>query len=163
MTKSQLRCQIYVSQGQGQAPPPPPPPLFLDQTEARRAEKKLLETAPLPLSECVDLLLQALYQKLQRTIKWSFKTVNYWSNKFSTATLICNPFQSSSSLSISAFFYIGCVLYTFLSSFEQLFLKFTQNMVAVNKNDNKVIISIVQVTHIDQEHFTVIVKVSMKY
>ena len=36
-------------------------------------------------------------------------------------------------------------------------------MVAVNKNDNKVIISIVQVTHIDQEHFTAIVKVSMKY
>ena len=28
---------------------PGPPPLFLDQTEARRAEKKFLETAPTPL------------------------------------------------------------------------------------------------------------------
>ena len=36
-------------------------------------------------------------------------------------------------------------------------------MVAVNKYDNKFIISIVLVTHIDQEHFTLIVKVSMKY
>ena len=27
---------------------PPAPPLFLDQTEARRAEKIFLETAPLP-------------------------------------------------------------------------------------------------------------------
>ena len=53
--------------GGAQAPPPPPPRLFLDQIEARRAEKKLLETAPLPLSEGLDLLLQALYQKLQRT------------------------------------------------------------------------------------------------
>ena len=33
--------------GEGQAHHPPPPPrLFLDQIEARRAEKKLLETAP---------------------------------------------------------------------------------------------------------------------
>ena len=101
--------------------------------------------------------------KVAKNKKLTFKTVNYWSNRFSTATLICNPFQSSSSLSIRAFFNIGCVFNTLLSSFEQLFLKFTQNMVAVNKNDNKVIISIVQVTHIDQEHFTVIVKVSMKY
>ena len=68
--------------------------------------------------------------------------MNYWSNKFSKATLICNPFQSSSSLSIRALFYIGCVFYTFLSSFEQLFLKFTQNMVAFNKNGNEFIISV---------------------
>ena len=84
MTKSQLRCQIYVSQGQGGSragpggggggggarhppPPPPTPPLFLDQTEARRAEKKTFGDCPLPLSEGLDLLLQALYQKLQRT------------------------------------------------------------------------------------------------
>ena len=150
----------------GPAPSPPPPPsprLFLYQSEARRAEKKTFGDCPLPLSEGLDLPLHALYQKLQRTIKWSFKTVNYWSNKFSTATLICNPFQSSSSLSISALFYIGCVFYTFLSSFEHLVLKFTQDMVAVNKYDNKFIISIVLVTHIDQEHFTLIVKVSMKY
>jgi len=60
-------------------------------------------------------------------------------------------------LSIRAFFCIGCVFYTFLSCFEQLFLKFTQNMVAVNKYDNKFIISIALVTHIDQEHFTLIV------
>ena len=34
------------------------------------------------------------------------------------------------------------VFFTLLSSFEQLFLKFIQNMVAVNKNGNKFIISI---------------------
>ena len=51
----------------------PPPPLFLDQTETRRAEKKIkLETPaptppPLASSEGLDPLLQALYQKLQRT------------------------------------------------------------------------------------------------
>ena len=35
---------------------PAPPPLFLDQTEAGRAEKKCFETAPppLPLSEGTD-------------------------------------------------------------------------------------------------------------
>ena len=147
----------------GPAPSPPPLPVYFYTKVRPEGPKKDFWRLPLPSSEGLDLPLHALYQKLQRTIKWSFKTVNYWSNKFSTATLICNPFQSSSSLSIRAFFYIGCVLYTFLSSFEQLFLKFTQNMVAVNKNDNKVIISIVQVTHIDQEHFTAIVKVSMKY
>ena len=42
----------------------------------------------------------------------------------------------------------GPVFYTFLSSFEHLFLKFTQNMVAVNIYDNKFIISIALVTHI---------------
>ena len=29
--------------------PAPPPPLFLDQTEARRAENILLETGPAPI------------------------------------------------------------------------------------------------------------------
>ena len=49
MTKSQLRCQIYVSQasgGEGQALPGPP--LFLDQTEARRAENKFWRPLPTP-------------------------------------------------------------------------------------------------------------------
>ena len=36
-------------------------------------------------------------------------------------------------------------------------------MVAVNNSDSKFIISISLVTHTDQEHFTLIVKVSMKY
>ena len=31
-----------------------PPPLFLDQTEARRAEKVFFETAPPPLSQGLD-------------------------------------------------------------------------------------------------------------
>ena len=35
------------------SPASPPPPLFLDQTEARRAEKKIFETAPL-LSQGLD-------------------------------------------------------------------------------------------------------------
>ena len=73
MTKSQLRCQIYVSQvsgGEGQALPPP---LFLDQTEARRAENKFWRPLPTrpppppPLSEGLNPPLQALYQELQRT------------------------------------------------------------------------------------------------
>ena len=33
----------------------PAPPLYLDQTEARRAEKKIFETSrPPPLSQCLD-------------------------------------------------------------------------------------------------------------
>ena len=47
---------MYNSGGsrEGALPPPPPPslPLFLDQTEARRAEKKI-ET-PTPLSQGLD-------------------------------------------------------------------------------------------------------------
>ena len=154
MTKSPLRCQIFkfpkpmAVPWVGPPPPPPPPPFIFIPKWGPKGRKKTFGDCPLPLSEGLDLPLHALYQKLQRTIKWSFKTVNYWSNKFSTATLICNPFQSSSSLSISALFYIGCVFYTFLSSFEHLFLKFTQNMVAVNIYDNKFIISIALVTHI---------------
>ena len=72
MTKSQLRCQIYVSQvsgGEGQALPGPR--LFLDQTEARRAENKFWRPLPTPppppLSEGLNPPLQALYQELQRT------------------------------------------------------------------------------------------------
>ena len=34
--------------GRGTCPPPQPPPLFLDQTEARRAEKKLFGDHPPP-------------------------------------------------------------------------------------------------------------------
>ena len=37
--------QILVADP-GERPAPPPPPLFLDQTEAQRAEKKFLETLP---------------------------------------------------------------------------------------------------------------------
>ena len=40
--------------------PAPPPPLFLNQTEARRTKKNILETAPLPppqLSKGLDLPL----------------------------------------------------------------------------------------------------------
>ena len=41
------RSRMYNSGGsrEGALPPPPPLPLFLDQTEARRAEKKI-ETPP---------------------------------------------------------------------------------------------------------------------
>ena len=39
--------------GEGPGGPNPPPPLFLDQTEARRAEKNFLET-PHPLSKGLD-------------------------------------------------------------------------------------------------------------
>ena len=141
MTKSQLRCQIYVSQvsgGEGQALPPP---LFLDQTEARRAENKFWR--PLPTPSPPPPFLKAWIRHCKHYIKSckEQKTVSYGSEKFSKATLICNPFQSSS-LSIRAFFYIGCVFFTLLSSFEQLFLKFTKNMVAFNKNGNKFIMSI---------------------
>ena len=54
----------------------------------------------------------ALYQTLQTT-----KTEN--KNN-------CNPFQSSSSLSIRASFCICCVIYTFFLLFERLFLCFIQ-------------------------------------
>ena len=45
-----LRTSIGGFWGGARAPPTPPlpPALFLDQTEARRAEKILLQTAPLP-------------------------------------------------------------------------------------------------------------------
>ena len=39
----------------GEGPGGPPPPLsFLDQNEARRAEKKIFEAAPPPLSQGVE-------------------------------------------------------------------------------------------------------------
>ena len=50
--------------GEGPGVPAPPPSLFLDQTEARRAEKKILETA---VEVWIRPPLQALYQKLQTT------------------------------------------------------------------------------------------------
>ena len=40
-------------QERGPGPPPRPLPLFLDQTEARRAEKKIFEPRP-PLSQGLD-------------------------------------------------------------------------------------------------------------
>ena len=45
--------------GMGPEDPVPPPPLFLDQTEAGRAEKKFFwdPPPPLPLSEGMDLPL----------------------------------------------------------------------------------------------------------
>ena len=39
---------------QEHGPKPPPTPLLLDQTEAQRAEKIFLETAPPPLSQGLD-------------------------------------------------------------------------------------------------------------
>ena len=42
------RCKQHSGGSRGGARPPPPS-LFLDQTEARRAEKKILETGPPPL------------------------------------------------------------------------------------------------------------------
>ena len=38
----------------GEGPWDPPPPLFLDQSEARRAEKNFLQIAPPPLSKGLD-------------------------------------------------------------------------------------------------------------
>ena len=48
--------------GTGGAAAPPPPPLFLDQTEARRAEKFFWETGPLPLIQerMIYLILSCL-------------------------------------------------------------------------------------------------------
>ena len=40
--------------GESPGGPAPPPPPFLDQTEARRAEKSFLETGPPPLSQDLD-------------------------------------------------------------------------------------------------------------
>ena len=127
--------------GEGQAPHPPPPLIFRPNW-GPKGRKKTFGDCPPPLIWMSGFATAGIIPKVAKNKKLTFKTVNYWSNKFSTATLICNPFQSSSSLSIRAFFYIGCVFYTFLSSFEQLFLKFTQNMVAFNKNGNEFIISI---------------------
>ena len=45
-----IQCRI---QGRGPAVRPPPP-LFLDQTEAQRAQKIFLETAHPPFSEGLD-------------------------------------------------------------------------------------------------------------
>ena len=119
-----------------------PPPLIFRPNWGPKGWKQILETAPHPTPQ--PLFLKAWIRHCKHYIKSckEQKTVSYGSEKFSKATLICNPFQSSSSLSIRAFFYIGCVFFTLLSSFEQLFLKFTKNMVAFNKNGNKFIISI---------------------
>ena len=46
-----LACEGAAVYNKQTAPPPPPhPSLFLDQTEARKAEKKILETGPLLIS-----------------------------------------------------------------------------------------------------------------
>ena len=55
--------------------------------------------------------------------KWTLKTVSLQGIKKHNI----NPFQSSSSLSIRAFFCIWCVIYTFFSCPELLFLYFTQS------------------------------------
>ena len=59
--------------GEGPGAPPPPPPLFLDQNEARRAEKRFLGDRPPPplLSQGLDPALISLvevYKKVRKTV-----------------------------------------------------------------------------------------------
>ena len=52
-----LGDQLSQQRGPGGSPPPPPSPaphLFLDQTEARRAEKNIWRPPPPPLSQGLD-------------------------------------------------------------------------------------------------------------
>ena len=81
------------------------PPLFLDQTEARRAQKRFFWRPPPPPPPPPPLFLKV----------WIRHCIisNY-------------PFQPSSSLPIRASFCTFCVIYPFVSSFKRLFVCFTQ-------------------------------------
>ena len=81
------------------------PPLFLDQTEARRAQKRFFGDRPLSPPPPPPLFLKV----------WIRHCIisNY-------------PFQPSSNLPIRASFCTFCVIYPFVSSFKRLFVCFTQ-------------------------------------
>ena len=76
---SWVRTKSVADPGKGPGNLPLPPPLFLDQTEARRAEKNFLETAPLLISGSgwppLPLIWRSLFQ-------FSLTYGNKWPGRF---------------------------------------------------------------------------------
>ena len=73
-------------EGPREPAPPPPPPLFLDQTEARRAEKILLETGP-PLFQGSGWPGPLLSQGLDPALIYFLHVRGLWFCQFYTSLL----------------------------------------------------------------------------